>query len=210
LAIDETWFSVRIRQSDDAVEDELHFASPQGELEYAFAVELKPLASRVSALRYICTHPDLIDAFGTDFAAARHHYEVYGRAERREFRFDPLCYVASHPDLYSLWPDLASACEHYIKHGHAEGRQSYFDPYIYFASNPDLITKVETTPFHMTDHFIRQGANQGLSCGALDWQAYLEQYPDIQPTVAPNEAAVSRHFVLNGFAEGRRLQRARK
>lgn len=205
-AVRDSWFVVRIRQTDDAVEEELHFASPHGEPEFAFTVELNPCASRVNALRYICTYPDLIDAFGADAAAARHHYEASGRLEDREIRFDPLRYVATHQDLHSLWPDIAAICEHYIKHGHAEGRSSFFEPYVYFASNPELIASIEAKPYHMTDQFIRHGFAQGLNCGALDWRAYHERYPDLRTTVAPNEADVARHFVLKGFAEGRRLE----
>lgn len=208
MAVQDSWFTARIRQSDDAVEEELHFASPHGQPEFAFTVELNPLASHVNALRYTCSYPDLIDAVGTDVAAARHHYEEFGRAEGREVRFDPLRYVGSHPDLHPLWPDLAAVCEHYLKHGHAEGRPSYFEPYIYFASNPELIARVEAKPFHMTNHFIRLGFAQGLNCSALDWRGYLERYPDLQTAVAPTEADVARHFVLKGFVGGRRLERA--
>lgn len=207
-AVYDSWFVARIRQSDDAVEEELYFASPHGEPEFTFTVELHPLASHLNALRYICTYPDLIDALGTDAPAARHHYERFGRAENREVRFDPLRYAATHSDLHPFWPDLAAVCEHYIKYGYAEGRPSYFEPYIYFASNPELIASIEAKPFHMTDHFIRHGFAQGLNCGTLDWRGYLDRYPDLRMAVAPNEADVVQHFVLKGSAEGRRLERA--
>lgn len=204
----DSWFVARIRQSDDAVEEEFHFASPRGEPDFAFTVELNPLAPRLNALRYICSHPDLIEAFGTDASGARYHYEKFGRAENRGIRFDPLRYVATHADLHPLWPNLGAVCEHYIMYGYGEGRPSYFEPYIYFASNQELITGVEASSFYMTDHFIRHGFARGLNCGTLGWQAYIERYPDLRTLVAPNEVEVAKHFVLRGFAEGRRLERA--
>ncbi|NJR13027.1 MAG: hypothetical protein HC779_00255 [Phyllobacteriaceae bacterium] len=70
------------------------------------------------ALSYIASHVDLMDAFGTNTAAAVQHYRQYGAAEGRQITFNPWSYMQMHPEIAS-WAggDGFKAATHFITAG---------------------------------------------------------------------------------------------
>jgi Ca2+-binding RTX toxin-like protein len=76
-----------------------------------------------SALDYIASYPDLMNAFGLNEAAGGDHYWNWGYGEGRTVSFDPMKYLASNADLMSYYgADAASARWHYFAYGRNEGR----------------------------------------------------------------------------------------
>ncbi len=79
--------------------------------------------SDLDALRYIASHPDLIQAFGADPQKGRSHYETWGIKEGRRITFDPVSYLARYSDLRAAFgQDQFAATRHYIVFGFQEGR----------------------------------------------------------------------------------------
>ncbi len=77
----------------------------------------------IRALEYIASHPDLVDAFGTDADAARDHYNAVGLAEDRRFTFSAVNYLEANPDLAAAFGgDLEAATRHFIETGRHESR----------------------------------------------------------------------------------------
>ena len=75
------------------------------------------------ALRYIASYPDLIAAYGTDYALGQSHYSKYGAVEGRIISFDPIVYLNKYQDLrQSFGYDTYNATIHYITTGYYEGR----------------------------------------------------------------------------------------
>ena len=87
-------------------------------------LEGQPAPPPFSALDYIATHPDLIDALGAVPAAGKRHYLEYGHAEGRAIDgFDEVQYLANYEDLQQAFgTDYAAATRHYIAYGYHEGR----------------------------------------------------------------------------------------
>lgn len=85
------------------------------------------------ALRYIASYPDLIYAYGEDYAKGQEHYAKYGAMEGRIISFDPIAYLNKYSDLRQTYGyDTYSATIHYITIGFKEGRtidlSSSFNP----------------------------------------------------------------------------------
>ena len=75
------------------------------------------------SLRYIASYPDLIFAFGTDYAKGQSHYATYGSIQGRIISFDPISYLNKYSDLRQRYGyDTYSATIHYITTGYYEGR----------------------------------------------------------------------------------------
>src|SRR5690606_12139060 len=76
-----------------------------------------------SVLAYGASHPDHMDAYGTNKAALASHYLTTGHAQGRQVTFDPLRYMASNVDLmasYEYSPDTLAT--HYSRWGRNEHR----------------------------------------------------------------------------------------
>ena len=77
----------------------------------------------VNGLKYIASHSDLINAFGTNADAAIAHYIEYGASEGRTASFDSDFYIAKYADLRAAFgADTNAATMHYIQYGASEGR----------------------------------------------------------------------------------------
>ena len=143
---------------------------------------------------YVGHYPDVAAAFGDDRNAAFSHFLTYGMAEGRRgsASFDVGGYYNRYPDLRGAFgTDLPLYYEHFVRHGSAEGRDA--------SPCADL-------------------RGWASSLGGVDYSAvydgayYYGRYADLQKafTVDPgqvqlvDDAALLRHFVSNGMAEGRR------
>lgn len=75
--------------------------------------------SPADALRYIASHPDLIQEFGADVEKGQEHYAQ----NARKITFNPIAYLNSYPDVRSQFGyDTFNATIHYITTGYFEGR----------------------------------------------------------------------------------------
>lgn len=128
----------------------------------AVRAQTTPL-SDLDALRYIASHPDLIEAFGADASKGRSHYETWGIKEGRKITFDPLRYTASHPDLIRAFGiDETKAVTHYIQWGFREQRvTTLFDAVAYLARYADLRSAFGDDLKAATRHYIQSGYAEG-------------------------------------------------
>ena len=122
---------------------------------------LNPLLSDVEAWRYMATNMDVAEAVQADPVGARAHYRDYGRYEGRSFSFEPLSYLASHPDLDVFGEDEIAACRHFIDHGHRENRSILFNPTQYLDRNSDLAAALGVDKRAASLHFLRHGRYEG-------------------------------------------------
>lgn len=122
------------------------------------------------ALSYLAANPDLIQAFGTDTAAAAQHFSIYGSAEGRSTTFDALSYEAANPDLLAAFgTDTAAATRHYIEFGLREGRNTYFNAAGYLAANADLRAAFGTDMGAAQRHYIQNGFREGRTIPVDDY-----------------------------------------
>ncbi len=130
-------------------------------------------------LQYIASHPDLINAFGTNWNMGRDHYESFGRGEKREFTFNACNYIASHPYYLDYFKkDLVWATRHYIVAGSKQNDQVRFNSYEYMMANPDVQRAFDgdllSACFHYHDFGRYEGRKIRLSEGGLivsQWKA---------------------------------------
>ncbi|HEX8364198.1 MAG TPA: calcium-binding protein [Allosphingosinicella sp.] len=163
------------------------------------------------ALRYIASYPDLIEAYGTDEAAARYHWDNYGQFEgRNPLLFDPLIYGASYGDLIQAYgTDTRALTIHYITHGYHEGRDiDLFDPDAYVTANVDLRgLGFGGEPERATLHYIQTGFSEGRPTAppapTFDALRYIASYPDLIAAFGADENAGLVHWRDSGQAEGR-------
>ena len=117
--------------------------------------------------------------------------------------FDPLAYIASHPDLLQGYgANAAAGTLHFLEHGFLEGRGISFDPLAYVASYPDLLQGLGADSTAGTRHYIEHGYYEGRSIG-FDPLAYIATYPDLLRGFGTNADAGTHHYIEHGFAEGR-------
>jgi hypothetical protein len=199
-------FFVEIRQTPSSRIETFGFAIPDGKgLSYEASSPLNPFPTDEAALAYICSYKDLIDAFGINPGLAREHYLRHGRKEGRTVTFEPLRYVASHPDLFIFGTNRAEACKHFIRHGHREARAIVFDPFAYMASYPDLLETIAPDEEKAVDHYIRSGFAEGRHCYVFPWRDYLRFNPDLVGEIEYSQCAVAEHYVRTGYKEKRRV-----
>ena len=203
----ESWCLLTIMQSEDCIPERLMFGIPSGHPSDTISgiAKLEMLPRSIDALKYIASYTDLIDAFGANAALGRDHYRTYGLTEGRQISFNPLRYIASHPDLHQLGLDERAACSHFILRGSKEQRALTFDYLLYLAGYPNLIEAFGDNEVRATEHFITQGFSQGLHCDAFRWNDYFAQNPDLYGMIEPTREAAARHFVQKGYMEGRRV-----
>ncbi|HVM38653.1 MAG TPA: M10 family metallopeptidase C-terminal domain-containing protein [Sphingomicrobium sp.] len=164
-------------------------------------------ASRAfDGLRYIASSPDLISLFGTDVAAAKRHYDAFGKAEGRSLTgFDPLRYAASNPDIAALYgSDAQALTRHFIMFGAAEGRSTgAFDPLLYAISNRDVVNVLGIDPLGLTLHFVQSGRAEGRQTAIFDPLVYGASNPDLAAAFKADANALLMHYLTSGQAEGR-------
>lgn len=133
------------------------------------------LPGSFSALEYIASYPDLIQALGPRPGEGLAHWLEHGFAEGRSISFDALQYIASYSDLIMAFGDNRDAgAAHYIYAGFAEGRASDdFDEGQYLANYADLQQAFGGDTRAATQHYITNGSFEGrtddpLPTAALD------------------------------------------
>ncbi|AWK89472.1 beta strand repeat-containing protein [Azospirillum thermophilum] len=118
--------------------------------------------SRFNPWAYLASYSDLRAAFGSDGAAAVHHYLEYGRDEGRGIIFDALSYTASYSDLIGAFgTDAEAAAHHYLSYGLREGRGITFDAQHYLDRYADLKAAFGNDTAAATRHYIQYGFFEG-------------------------------------------------
>ena len=162
--------------------------------------------SDLDALRYIASHGDLVQLYGSDPAKGRAHYQEYGAKEGRTITFDPLSYVATHPDLIEIiGVNEEKATRHYINFGFQEKRATTgFNALAYIASYLDLMDTFGVDSVKATRHYIEFGFKEGrrITFNAL---SYIASHSDLIAAFGIDEVTGTRHFIQFGFKEGRRV-----
>lgn len=160
----------------------------------------------LDVLKYVASHPDLIESIGTDIAKGRSHYEQTGSREGRSITFDPYLYVAGHPDLIGLLGiDETAATRHYIEVGYKERRApSAFDALRYIASHGDLLTNFAFDTAAATKNYILYGYQEGREV-TFDPLAYIASHGDLISAFKTDGVAAIKHYIRYGFSEGRRV-----
>ncbi len=161
-------------------------------------------ARTFDGLRYIASHRDLIQAFGTDAAAGTRHFVEAGFGEGRSANtFKPLSYIASYSDLRAAFgANETAASQHYIRFGAAENRTVSFDAARYTASYADLIGAYGLDYEAAASHYTRFGAAENRTA-TFDALRYAASYIDLTAAFGADVAASTAHYVTNGYAEGR-------
>ena len=151
---------------------------------------------------YIASSPDVISAYTkksecgalVDDAAILRHFVRCGMAEGRRGNeaFDVRSYYNEYPDLRSAYgTDTAKLYGHYLRYGRAEGRR---------ANGCDSLEAARTS---------LDGVNYAP---VYDFSYYIASSPDVISAYTKksecgalvDDAAILRHFVRCGMAEGRR------
>jgi hypothetical protein len=162
-----------------------------------------PALTDLEVLRYIASHPDLIDAFGTNIAKGRQHYLDWGFNEGRKITFEPLSYTASHGDLIGAFgTDETKAATHYIQWGFKEKRQISFNSLRYIASHPDLIEVFGADADKGVRHYINWGFKEGRKV-TFDPLRYTASHPDLISAFAGDETKTTTHYIQAGYREKR-------
>ncbi len=177
------------------------------------AAQSTPL-SDLDALRYIASHPDLIQAYGADPARGRSHYETWGIREGRKITFEPLYYTASHPDLIEAFrDDELLAVTHYVKWGYKEQRQTTFSPLYalrYIASSPDLIVAFGPDAAKGVRHYVRWGYFENKADSrsrriSFEPLCYTASHPDLITAFGIDELKSVSHYIQWGYKENRQV-----
>jgi subtilisin family serine protease len=162
---------------------------------------------------YLRQYPDLKAAYGTDHAAARHHWvsrglPIEGRRGSREF--DVQFYLRQHPNLQAYGTDYVLVVDHWLRSGlPVEGRRGSreFDVQFYLRQYPDLQAAFGTMYAAALDHWLRRGLPVEGRRGSreVDVQFYLGQYPDLQFLYSTGYVGALDHWIQRGLpVEGRR------
>ncbi len=168
-----------------------------------------PAISLEQADDYLASHPDLIQAFGYDLAAAQAHYTQHGAMEGRAIdTFAEDQYLASHPDLIMAFGyDLTAATRHYIQHGFKEGRaRDRFPETHYLNAYPDLKAAFGSDTTAATQHYIKFGYLEGRDpLLGFDGAAYIASYTDLITGIGYQPELGRQHYLDFGLAEGRTI-----
>jgi hypothetical protein len=178
--------------------------SVSGTATATLALTVAPAISDLDALRYVASHSDLINVFGTNVEKARQHYLEFGFNEGRKITFNPLNYTASHGDLISAFgTDELKAVNHYIAFGFKEGRSVTFSPLRYIASHADLIEALGADGDKGVRHYINFGFKEGRKV-TFDPLRYMATYRDLINAFAGDDVKATTHYIQFGYKEGRR------
>ena len=175
----------------------------------SFAGAPAALSATASALEYVASYGDLMNAFGANAQAGFEHYVASGYAEGRSISFDGLEYIASYEDLVNAFgANTDAGAGHYIQFGRFEGRTTTFDGLEYIASYGDLINAFHTQVAATGDPDI--GAITTSAAGFAEHRApdlfdaaqYLANYADLQAAFGTDTEAATLHYITNGYFEG--------
>ncbi|MET4261100.1 hypothetical protein ABIC09_006067 [Bradyrhizobium sp. S3.12.5] len=163
----------------------------------------------VDIQNFEASFPDLIHAFGSNFAAMQNWFHTYEATEQRVETFDGLDYIASFQDLINAFHAAGSmqtiedvGAQHYINYGINENRATTFNGLDYIASSPDLIKAFGANSDAGAFHFIEYGNQEGRTT-TFDGYDYIASYSDLIHAFGANEQAGAAHFINYGSAEGR-------
>lgn len=134
---------------------------------------------------YYGKYADLRASFGQNDLAMLEHFVQHGMAERRQgtASFDVNSYYLRYPDLRRTFgQNLPAYYLHYMQYGIREGRIA--------AGATDMIGAV--TVYNGVDY-----------SAVYDYNYYYGKYADLRATFGQDDAAMLRHFVQYGMAEGR-------
>jgi hypothetical protein len=149
-----------------------------------------------------------------DDAQLAAHWLQHGLAEGRQANigFWVGDYVARNPDVAQAWPnDPVGAARHYVLVGVNQGRPAVtladplvYDAAAYAALNADLAA-TRADPAALGVHWLLHGIAEGRQAQpTFSSVNYRARYPDVAAATAPGDwAAVIRHYVLVGSAQGR-------
>ena len=164
----------------------------------------------LESLKYLASNSDLINAFGLNSNNAKLHYKNYGQDEGRTLTsFNPSQYLNNYSDLESIFGNVETlALEHYIQYGFYEGRndKQLTDLQVlkYVASNPDLISVFGVNTDEAYSHYLNFGQLEGRSLNTFNSTFYLNKYADLSVAFNNNETLALKHYIQNGFKEGRK------
>ena len=122
--------------------------------------------------------------------------------------FDPLRYIASHPDLISAFGgDETKAVTHYIQAGYREKRQTTFsdlDALQFIASYGDLITSLGADVGAGIKNYVEKGYQAGRRI-VFDALAYIASHGDLIAAFGTDAVAGVKHYINWGYKEGRKV-----
>jgi hypothetical protein len=150
----------------------------------------------------------LIEAFGTNTAAATQHYITNGQFEgRRIDLFDEEQYLRNYQDLSNAFGSNGDAATlHFITNGYFEQRTDRpigFDGLQYIASYSDLIAAFGPNPAAGEQHYVTFGRDEDRSADLFNEKQYLVNYPDLAAAFGGNGQAATLHYIIAGFGENR-------
>jgi hypothetical protein len=169
---------------------------------------------------YLAVNEDVAAAVARhDFKSGREHYELAGRAERREGAAVPAdwhegSYLQAQPDVAAAVAkgDFVSGYHHYLRAGRVEARPGGFlpkdwDEEGYLQVHPDVAAAVAKGSYvRGYNHYLAAGRAEGRLGGFLpkDWDeaGYLAANPDAHNLVA---LGVYRNGFIHYAALGREL-----
>lgn len=195
-------FTYEIRDGQGGTDAALATIRVAGFADPDFLVPQKPF----DPLEYTASYPDLIQAFGTDAAAATAHYATTGFAEGREISFDGLEYVASYGDLVKAFgANRDAGSGHFITNGFDEGRSTTFNAFEYIASYNDLADTYGVDQTAGSTHFLTYGIAEERQV-SFDGLEYVAGYDDLIDAFGADEDAGAAHFIASGSGEGRTVR----
>jgi hypothetical protein len=171
---------------------------------------------------YLALHPDVGAAVARgEFKSGREHYELAGRAERRETGMAPAnwsdtLYLKLNPDVAAEVKrgTFLSGYHHYLANGRAEARKSGLVPSgwneaLYLRLHSDVAAEVERGTFlNGYHHYLVAGRAEGRVSGRIpgDWNEaqYLKIYPDVAAELRRGAFLSGyHHYLAMGRNEGR-------
>ncbi len=162
-------------------------------------------------------HPDVMNVFGANTAAATAHYYNFGLPAgwRGSIVFDPVFYLQKYPDLLATFGPTGyqAAAQHFIYQGlPVEGRQgsAEFDVQYYLANNPDIAAAYGATNYEgATYHFVNVGLpSEGRQGSAqVGIKTYINNYPDVANAYPSRSQAPYFGPMLHWLSRGKGFQR---
>ncbi len=180
-------------------------------------------AAVFNAQYYLSRYADLKAAYGTDAAAALHHFVEYGMAEGRQAsaEFNLSIYKENYADLQNAFgSDNVLYYLHYMNYGKTEGRKaatklpstvyegtdysSVYNYEYYRENNVDLARAYGDVSDKFLEHFVKYGMTEGRQASEeFSLSVYRSNYADLRNAFGTNNASYYWHYMNYGKAEGR-------